>query len=118
MEYTVCHQSELGPGQKKLVRTEQNIPIVVLCSEKDKQYYAVRATCPHQGACLAYGKLTWDTVEMDVVYGVERDGEILRCPWHGFDFDVKTGACLADSERYRVKTYAVQIQNGNVVVMV
>jgi nitrite reductase/ring-hydroxylating ferredoxin subunit len=44
-----------------------------------------------------------------------RDGEIIRCPWHLWEFDLLTGLCLVDP-KVRVKTYPVSIEAGEVVV--
>jgi len=44
-----------------------------------------------------------------------RAGEIIRCPWHLWEFDIATGRCLVDAEA-RVKTYPVSIENGDVIV--
>ena len=44
-----------------------------------------------------------------------RDGEIIRCPWHLWEFDILTGGCLVDP-KVRVKTYPVRIEDGEVVV--
>ena len=48
-------------------------------------------------------------------YTVERDGEIIRCPWHLWEFEIATGRCLVDS-RARVKTYPVHVEEDRVVV--
>jgi nitrite reductase/ring-hydroxylating ferredoxin subunit len=44
------------------------------------------------------------------------EGRILRCPWHGFEFDLATGRSLADPTRLRVKTYSVVVENGQLVI--
>ena len=46
---------------------------------------------------------------------IVRDGEIIRCPWHLWEFDIATGECLVDPQM-RVKTYPVAIEDGVVVV--
>jgi nitrite reductase/ring-hydroxylating ferredoxin subunit len=46
-----------------------------------------------------------------------RDGEIVTCPWHGLEFDVTTGRCLA-SPKVRVRTYPVVVEDGLVKVTV
>jgi len=35
-------------------------------------------------------------------------GEVLRCPWHQWTFDIATGQCLVD-ETLRVATYPVRV---------
>ena len=40
----------------------------------------------------------------------EREGEILFCPWHGWEFDLLTGACLTD--RRKLRRFSTSIENG------
>lgn len=54
--------------------------------------------CPHAGGSLSAGAIT--------------EGCVL-CPWHAWAFDVNTGIC-PDAESYRVKVYAVRVENGRV----
>ncbi|HET7269673.1 MAG TPA: Rieske (2Fe-2S) protein [Rubrobacter sp.] len=71
-------------------------PVVVVCSAVG-EYHAIRGICPHQGALLGRGHLWSLTVsEEPGVYGLAEKAEILRCPWHSFDYDVKTGRCVSD----------------------
>ena len=49
----------------------------------------------------------------DFVY--EREGEVLKCPWHEWEFDITTVRALA-VERLRVKTYRVGVEDGEVVL--
>lgn len=45
-------------------------------------------------------------------YRYLRRGEILRCPWHGWEFDVRTGQSYIDPARTRVRTYPVELEPG------
>jgi 3-phenylpropionate/trans-cinnamate dioxygenase ferredoxin subunit len=45
----------------------------------------------------------------------EPEGEVIRCPWHLWEFDIRTGQCLVDP-RVRVKTYPVQIEGDTIIV--
>ena len=49
-------------------------------------------------------------------YRYSRQGEILRCPWHGWEFDVRTGQSAFDPEKIRAKSYPVGIEPGKTVV--
>jgi hypothetical protein len=40
---------------------------------------------------------------------------VARCSWHGYEYDVESGECIAD-RRWRVKTYPVTIEHGKVMV--
>jgi len=47
-------------------------------------------------------------------FNISVKGEILRCPWHDFSYDVRTGACLTAHDRLRVKTYPLVIEHSEV----
>jgi nitrite reductase/ring-hydroxylating ferredoxin subunit len=42
-----------------------------------------------------------------------RDGQIVRCPWHNWEFDLTTGCNVADPRR-RIRTYEVDVSDGEV----
>jgi len=114
MKQVVCRQDELRPGQMRTIM-KGPAPVVVICSGENK-YYAVRGVCPHQGGMLGTGQLTSLTVSDEPGrYELVKNGEVLRCPWHSFDYDVTTGRCVGDP-RLRVKTYPVCVEDGHVVV--
>ena len=46
------------------------------------------------------------------MYEYSRPGEILRCPWHGWEFDVKTGQSWYDPAKTRVRQYPVTLEAG------
>lgn len=43
-------------------------------------------------------------------YVWSREGEILRCPWHGWEFDITTGRSIFNPHRVRVKAYDVTVE--------
>lgn len=85
------------------------------------RYYALRNLCPHKLGPLCTGRVSGRVVAdaPPSVYAGEpeivRDGEIVRCPWHLWEFDITNGQCLVDP-KMRVKTYPVAIEDGHVVV--
>ena len=64
-------------------------------------FYAVDNLCTHDNGPLGEGRLSGETVE---------------CPRHGARFDVKTGAVRALPAVRPIKTYSVQVQDGEVMV--
>ena len=75
------------------------------------RYYALRNVCPRQGAPLCRGPLTGTTLPgpaRSFRYG--REGEILRCPWHGWEFDVTTGRSIFNPHAVRVRSYRVAVE--------
>jgi nitrite reductase/ring-hydroxylating ferredoxin subunit len=76
----------------------------------------LRNSCPHQGAPLCRGAITGMTVPgKPGEYVWAREGEILRCPWHGWEFDVTSGRSVCNPHRTRVKTYEVTVEEDESV---
>ena len=80
-------------------------------------YFALADTCPHQGARLSDGTLIGTPVATssgNIKY--DREGMILRCPWHGWEFDVASGHSLCEPDRSRVAAYQVREEAGRLIV--
>jgi 3-phenylpropionate/trans-cinnamate dioxygenase ferredoxin subunit len=44
-------------------------------------------------------------------------GEIIRCPWHGWEFDIRTGQSYCDPKCFRAsRAYPVNVEPGANVV--
>ena len=67
--------------------------------------------CPHMGAELCKGWIV-GLVEPGEPgqYKLVRQGEFLRCPWHGWEFDIRTGRSWFDPAKQRVKRYPVTLE--------
>lgn len=78
---------------------------------------AWRNHCPHMAAPVCRGTVTGTMLTTEVYqYRYGRDGEILQCPWHGWEFDLESGRHLAPGSSARLRGYPVEIVNGMVVV--
>ncbi len=44
--------------------------------------------------------------------GGGREEELLRCPWHGWEFDIRTGQSWCDPDSVRARTYSVTVEPG------
>ncbi len=64
------------------------------------KYYALADACLHRGGPLGDGHL---------------EGANVTCPWHAWDFDVKTGECQT-MKGLKQKTYKTKTKNGEVFV--
>ena len=106
--HVVCRASELGPGERRIVEVD-GLSIGVF--NVKGSYYALYNRCPHRGAPVCQGKLI-DFFTADEPYRirVEREGEILRCPWHAWEFDVTNGRSVFNPHRVRVRSYEVSVE--------
>jgi len=111
--HVVATAAELPPGARKIV-TVNGHEIGVF--HVGSAYYALLNYCPHRAGPLCKGRLR-PLVLADEVRQIEytREDEILKCPWHQWEFDLKTGIALYD-DKLRVRTYRV-VQEGEEVVL-
>ncbi len=110
-KHVVCNINELRPGGRKIVSLEgRSIGVFNIGGE----LYALRNRCPHQGAPLCVGKVDGIVHSSGPgEYTYERDGEVVRCPWHAWEFDITTGKSLFDPAKCYVKTYEVEVVAGS-----
>jgi nitrite reductase/ring-hydroxylating ferredoxin subunit len=103
----VCPVDQLPPGARTIVDVDGR---EVGVFNVDGEFHAIRNACPHQLAPLAEGQLTGEMTAPAVgEYELTRQGEIIRCPWHGWQFDLKTGASVFNP-RVRTSTYEVAVE--------
>jgi nitrite reductase/ring-hydroxylating ferredoxin subunit len=108
--HVVARAADLPPGTRKLV-TIAGRDIVVLNIKGE--LFALSDKCPHKGGSLSRGKLTGLVVSRQPgSYEYSRAGEVLRCPWHGWEFDVRSGRSWCDPNRLRLLNYAVSVEPG------
>ena len=72
---------------------------VAVCNVRG-ELHAMDGICPHSGGPLGHGAL---------------DGYILTCPFHGWEFDCRTG--LSDVDEYlKLAVYPVKVEDGQIFV--
>ena len=111
---TVGPSSDIPDGERVIIEAE-GLSIGVY--HIGDTFHAIKNVCPHAGAPLCQGHIqtTHRPSELgEFIPGLE--GRVLRCPWHGWEFDIVTGKALYDRVS-RVATYPVEVdEDGNVVV--
>jgi nitrite reductase/ring-hydroxylating ferredoxin subunit len=95
---SVARVEELPPGSAELVQVDDTEIAVFHC---DDGFYATQAHCLHLGGPLAKGHL---------------HGCVLSCPWHGWQYDVRTGENEFD-RALKLETYEVLVEDGEVKVV-
>lgn len=109
-KHVVGQTSEILPGERRIVEAEgRSIGVFNV----NGTYYALRNSCPHQLAPLCRGTVTGTTLPCKPgEYLWAREGEIVRCPWHGWEFDITNGHSIFNPHRMRVKTYRVTVETA------
>jgi nitrite reductase/ring-hydroxylating ferredoxin subunit len=105
---------ELPPGERKLVLVGGKSGIGVF--NVKGRFYALKNLCPHKGGPLCLGRLRPHVISPDV-YQLDHEGdsEVLKCPWHQWEFDLRTGKALYDSH-LRAKTCPVTVEGDEIVL--
>jgi nitrite reductase/ring-hydroxylating ferredoxin subunit len=109
----VCAVEELPPGTMKLVDAGK---FGVGVYNIDGVMYAIANHCAHEGAPLCAGFVGGTNEFAPDLPGQlrhVREGRIVRCPWHQWEYDITTGQTVADP-RKRIPTYQVDVADGEV----
>jgi nitrite reductase (NADH) small subunit len=81
-------------------------------------YHALLNVCPHKGASLCEGPVCGTTRQTDrTEFVYERAGELVRCAWHGWEFDIRTGEFLVDP-KVRTRRFDVSVEGDDIFVHV
>jgi nitrite reductase/ring-hydroxylating ferredoxin subunit len=112
-KHRIALVKEIPPGSNKVVNVRGR-EICVFNVGGD--FFALLNRCPHEGAKLSRGVVVGlPESETPGCYKLSRPGEILRCPWHGWEFDLKTGKSHCDPERMFTKQYKTCVENETAV---
>ena len=109
-EHDVAASADLADGTMEAVTAGKT---KVLLARVGGAVHAVAGTCPHAGGPLCEGVLSgFVSSPAPGRYTYERRGEFLRCPWHQWEFDIRTGRSWVDPVRARVRSYQVGVEPG------
>jgi nitrite reductase/ring-hydroxylating ferredoxin subunit len=108
-KFFACRAEEVVPGRQKIVEVGGRSVGVF---EVDRAYHALLNVCPHRGAPLCEGPVCGTaepTGRHEFVYG--RKDAIVRCAWHGWEFDIRTGVSLVDPA-VKARSVPVSVEDG------
>jgi 3-phenylpropionate/trans-cinnamate dioxygenase ferredoxin subunit len=113
MKCAVAKVGEIAPGERKIVDMEgRSIGLFNLHGT----LVAVLNVCPHQLGPVCRGRLGGTTVPSPPgKFRWGREGEILACPWHGWEFDLRTGRALADRRRH-LRLFSVEVEGDTIFI--
>lgn len=109
-KYVVAQVEDIPPGQRKIVSVEgRSIGVFNVGGD----FYAIRNQCPHEGGPLCEGVVSGlVSSKVPGEYEYVRRGEIVRCPWHQWEFDIRSGQSWFDPTKTRVQTYETTVETG------
>lgn len=114
MKHAVAKAGEVQPGQCKLVTIDNREIGVFLVNGEHKAY---RNVCPHAGAPICQGYAPPGTMPPDIYpYDEGRTENTVRCPWHGWEFDLTDGEHVASS--MKLKSYEVSVEGDEIFIEV
>jgi nitrite reductase (NADH) small subunit len=82
---------------------------------RGRDVYGVLNVCPHRAAPICRGEVGGTMLPSapgELEYGLE--GWVLRCPWHGWEYDIRSGRAVADVDPRRLRTFPVSVQDEDV----
>jgi nitrite reductase/ring-hydroxylating ferredoxin subunit/uncharacterized membrane protein len=94
----VARADELKVNQMKLLRIGDRR---IVLARTDDGYAAFDDRCTHRGGSLAGGAMICGTVQ---------------CPWHGSQFDVRSGAVKAGPAQETIQTYKTELRGDQVLL--
>ena len=94
----VASTAEIPPGQRMLLDVGDISLAVFNIAGK---YFAIADICSHDGGPLAEGEI---------------DGDVIECPRHGAQFNVKTGEVVAMPAVVPISTYPVKMEGDQIIV--
>jgi nitrite reductase (NADH) small subunit len=81
--------------------------------------YAIRPTCPHQFGPIPKGAVRPRLVCPDGTpdaMGLDESAPVIVCPWHHWEFDLRTGRATWGDDAPAVRSYPVTINDGRVLI--
>jgi 3-phenylpropionate/trans-cinnamate dioxygenase ferredoxin subunit len=98
------------PGSRRRVEVEGR---QIAVFNVDGALHALVDTCPHRGGSLAGGTVVGRvTSRFPGCFDYEPGAKLVKCPWHGWEFELATGQSWFDPERLRVRRYRVDVESG------
>ncbi len=110
IRHVVARVDDVGPGTRKRVIVDGR---AIALFNVGGEFFATLDKCPHRGGSFCEGRQTGLVESTEPgVYTYARKGEIIRCPWHGWEFDLRTGRSRAAPAQWRTRTFPVEVAAG------
>jgi len=108
--HVVFRRDEIPDGGQKLTTIEGR---AICVFNQGGEFFALLDRCPHEGGSLCAGaRIGLVQSSEPGKYEYSRRGEMIKCPWHAWEFDIRTGQSWFDPKRVRVKAFDVNVADG------
>ena len=107
--HVVATVDEIAPGAAKLV-TVKGREIAVF--NVGGSYFAFFNRCPHSGASLCHGTIVHPAEVTEPGKYQLAPRLMLRCPWHGWQFDLRSGESWCDPTTLKARSYPASVESG------
>ncbi|MGF7162502.1 3-phenylpropionate/trans-cinnamate dioxygenase ferredoxin subunit [Rhodoligotrophos appendicifer] len=112
--HVVFRTDEIPDGEQRLAVVEGR---TICVFNQGGEFFALLDRCPHEGGSLCRGaRIGLVQSKEPGIYEYSRRGEMVKCPWHAWEFDIRTGQSWVDPKRIRVKTYEANVEAGEDLV--
>ena len=112
--HVVAGVAEVAPGACKLVIAKGR---EIGMFNVGGKFYALANRCPHKAGPLCHGHITGLVQSKGPGdYRLIRTGEFVRCPWHGWEFEIATGQSYCDPQSLRIRQFDVEVASGDELV--
>lgn len=106
----VCRVDEIPEGTVKKVTVEGREIAVFNLGDR---FAAIFNRCPHEGGELCLGTVAaFPDADAPGDYVIQKEKIMVRCPWHGWEFDLRTGQSYIDPRKMRVRSFEVDVVKG------
>jgi 3-phenylpropionate/trans-cinnamate dioxygenase ferredoxin subunit len=106
----VAAAREIEPGGRKLVEVAGRAIVVFNLAG---EFFALANRCPHKAGELCKGKISGFISSPEPgVYEISHEGEVIRCPWHGWEFHIRTGKSWCDPRTMNARAFEVKVEKG------
>ena len=113
--HKIGKSEDFSVGEMKLVKVgAREVGVIRL---HGGELRAVMNRCPHKGAPICQGIVggVWDaTGPGELTFDETR--HVLVCPWHGFEFDLKTGREVCWKQATSLRLYPIEDSDGEVIL--
>jgi nitrite reductase/ring-hydroxylating ferredoxin subunit len=108
--HVVATVDEIAPGNSKLVTVKgREIGVFNVAGS----FYALANRCPHAGGALCQGEIVGlPQSDGPGHYRMVRKGEFVRCPWHGWEYEIATGQSYCDPKSTVARQFQISVEPG------